>query len=97
MRKSKFSDEEIKVALEKLDKGATVEELAKKLDITPATVYNWKKKFSVVNEATAVSPGSVSKFNNLQEENYRLKLLVATLSLEKQALEEQLNRKRTFA
>ncbi|MDO8999202.1 MAG: transposase [Bacteroidota bacterium] len=78
MRKSKFTDQEIEVALSKIEKGTSIEDTCKKMGVTLATVYNWKKKFQAAN-----NPVPSNKTKELEEENFRLRQLVANLSLEK--------------
>jgi putative transposase len=78
MRKSKFSDQEIEVALNKIEKGTSIEDICKKMGVTIATVYNWKRKFNSEKE-----PIVTNKTKELEEENLRLRQLVANLSLEK--------------
>lgn len=45
MKRSKFTEEQIAVALHKFDTGISVDELCRKIGISPATFYNWKKKY----------------------------------------------------
>ena len=91
MRKSKFSNQEIDSFLEKMERGATVEEISKKAGVTIATVYNWKKRHnnSSIDEPSFI-PG---KLKQLEEENLKLKQLIANLSLEKQDLLDLLKKK----
>lgn len=90
MRKSKFTDQEIEAALERVNKGASIEDIAKKMGVTLATVYNWKKKIAAGQSDK--TEGS-SRLKDLEEENMRLKQLVANLSLEKQDLLDVINKK----
>lgn len=91
MRKSKFSNEEIDSFLVKIDKGATVEEISKKAGVTIATVYNWKKKHT--NSAESEQASVPNRLKLLEEENHKLKQLIANLSLEKQDLLDLLRKK----
>jgi putative transposase len=88
MRKSKFSDQEIEVALNKIEKGTSIEDICKKMGVTIATVYNWKRKFNSEKE-----PIVTNKTKDLEEENLRLRQLVANLSLEKLDLLNLLQKK----
>lgn len=94
MRKSKFTDQEIGNYLEKIEKGASIEEISKKAGVTIATVYNWKKKQSASAENKNVSVSG--RLKQLEEENLKLKQLIANLSLEKQDLIELLKKKGTI-
>ena len=88
MRKSKFSDQEIEVALNKIEKGTSIEDICKKMGVAIATVYNWKRKFNSTNE-----PVVTNKTKELEEENLRLRQLVANLSLKKLDLLNLLQKK----
>ena len=87
MRKSRFTEEQIVGALQRLEAGAGARELARDLGINAQTLYRWKKKYGGldVNEAR--------RLKQLEEENGRLKRMVADLSLDKQMLQEVLSRK----
>ena len=80
MKKSRFSEEQIIGALKQLEAGRKVPELARELGVSEATLYTWKSKYGglEVNEAR--------RLRELEEENRRLKHLVADLSLDKEAL-----------
>lgn len=80
MKKSRFSEEQIIGALKQHEGGRKVPELARELGVSEATLYTWKSKYGglEVNEAR--------RLRELEEENRRLKHLVADLSLDKEAL-----------
>ena len=82
--KSRFSDEQIIGILKEHEVGVTVKELCRKYGMSDATYYKWKAKYSglEINEAR--------RLRSLEDENRRLKKLVADLSLDKMALEEVL-------
>ena len=82
MKKSKFTDEQIVFALKQAEGGTTVAEITKRLGITEATFYRWKKKYG------GLLPSEVKKMKQLEEENGRLKRLVADLTLDKQMLQD---------
>jgi putative transposase len=84
--KSRFSDEQIIGILKEHEAGVTVKELCRKYGMSDATYYKWKSKYSgmEVNEAR--------RLRSLEDENRRLKKLVADLSLDKMALEEVLKK-----
>ncbi len=84
--KRRFTDEQIIGILKENEAGITVKELCRKHGMSDATYYKWKAKFSgmEVNEAR--------RLRDLEDENRRLKKLVADLSLDKMALEEVLKK-----
>jgi len=84
--KSRFSDEQIIGILKEHEAGVTVKELCRKYGMSDATYYKWKSRYSgmEVNEAR--------RLRALEDENRRLKELVADLSLDKMALEEVLQK-----
>lgn len=86
MKKSKFTEAQIVFALRQAEKGIKIEEVCRKLGITQTTFHNWKKKYSglCVNE--------LKKLKDLQEENQRLKQIVADLSLDKLMLQDVLKK-----
>ncbi len=87
MRKSKFSDEQIAYALRQAESGVAVSEVCRKLGITEQTFYRWKKKFSGMGVA------ELRRLRQVEEENVKLKKLVADLSLDKHMLQEVLSKK----
>jgi putative transposase len=87
MKKSKFTEAQIVFALKQSDTGVSVEEVCRKLGITQATFYNWKKKFG------GLGVSELRKLRQLEEENQQLKKLVADLSLDKQMLQDVLKKK----
>jgi len=87
MKKSKFTEAQIVFALKQHETGVSVEEVCRKLGITQATFYNWKKKFG------GLGVSELRKLRQLEEENNQLKKLVADLSLDKQILQDVLKKK----
>mgnify|MGYP001552339742 CR=1 FL=1 len=87
MKRSKFTDEPICFALKMADTGTKVSEVCRKMGISDATFYNWKKKFG------GLTPSEVRRLKMLEEENRQLKKLVADLSLDKQMLQDVLSKK----
>lgn len=87
MKKSKFTEAQIVFALKQNETGVSVEEVCRKLGITQATFYNWKKKFG------GLGVSELRKLRQLEEENNQLKKLVADLSLDKQILQDVLKKK----
>jgi putative transposase len=87
MKKSKFTEAQIVFALKQAEGGISVDEVYRKLGITQATFYNWKKKFG------GLGVSELRKLRQLEEENHQLKKLVADLSLDKQMLQDVLKKK----
>ena len=87
MKKSKFTEAQIVFALRQADNGVKVEEVCRKLGISDATFYNWKKKYG------SLGVSELRKLKELEEENSRLKKIVADLSLDKQMLQDVFKQK----
>nr|WP_116544951.1 IS3 family transposase [Pontibacter virosus] len=82
MKKSKFTEAQIIFALKQSETGVKVEEVCRKMGISEATFYNWKKKYG------GLGVSELRKLRQLEEENRQLKQLVADLSLDKQMLQD---------
>ena len=67
--------------------GLTIVQAVKKLGVSEQTFYRWKKKFG------GLMPSEVRKLRQLEEENVRLRRLVADLSLDKEMLQEVIRKK----
>jgi putative transposase len=87
MKKSRFTEEQIAFALRQSEAGTSVEEICRKLGVTQATFYRWKKKFA------GMGVSEVRRLKQLEEENRKLKQLVADLSLDKHMLQEIVRKK----
>lgn len=87
MKKSKFTEQQIAFALKQAELGTPVEEVCRKVGISDATFYNWKKKYG------GLTPSEMRHLRQLEEENTKLKKLVADLSLDKAMLQEVLSKK----
>lgn len=87
MKKSKFTEEQIAFALKQAEGGTRVAEVCRKMGISEATFFNWKKKFGGMVVA------ELRRLRQLEDENQRLKRLVADLSLDKEMLQDVLKRK----
>lgn len=87
MKKSRYTEEQIAFALKQADLGVTVPEICRKMGISEATFYNWRKKFG------GLSPSEVKRLKMLEDENTRLKRMVADLSLDKAMLQDVLSKK----
>jgi putative transposase len=84
MRTSRFSNEQVAMALRQAEGGTTVEEICRKLEITTATFYRWKRKFG------SLGTPELRELRQLREENRKLKQVVADLTLDKSILQESL-------
>ena len=86
MKTSKFSDEQIAYALPQAESGTAVADICRQLGISDATFYVWKKRFAHLGVR------ELRKFRSLEEENRRLKQVVADLTLDKHMLSEALRK-----
>lgn len=87
MKRSKFTEEQIGFALRQADLGAPVVEVCRKMGISEATFFRWKQRYG------GLGPSDLRKLRQLEEENQKLKRLVADLSLDKAMLQEVLAKK----
>jgi putative transposase len=87
VKRSKFTEQQIAYALKQAELGTPVEEVCRKMGISDATFYNWKKKYG------GLGPSEVRRLKQLEEENAKLKKLVADLSLDKAMLQDVLSKK----
>ena len=87
MKRSKFTEEQIAFALHQADTGTSVEEVCRKIGISQATFYAWKKKYAGVGVA------ELRRMRQLEQENHKLRQLVADLSLDKVMLQDVLRKK----
>jgi putative transposase len=87
MRKSKFTEEQIAFALRQAQTGTRVLEVCRKMGICEQTFYRWKKKYG------GLGVPELRRLRQLEEENKRLKRMVADLSLDKQMLQDVLSKK----
>jgi putative transposase len=87
MKKSKFTEAQIVFAIKQAETGTAVSEVCRKMGISEATFYNWKKKYG------GLGITELRLLRQLQEENSKLKQIVADLSLDKQMLQDVLKKK----
>ena len=87
MKKSKFTEQQIAFALKQADTGIRVDEVCRKMGISEATFYNWKKKYG------GLGVSELRRLRQLEDENKRLKQIVADLTLDKQMLQDVLKKK----
>ena len=84
MKKTKYSEQQIVFLLKQAETGTSVQEVYRKMGISEATFYNWKKKYG------GLGITELSRLGQLEDEISRLKQIVADLSLTKQMLQDVL-------
>ncbi len=87
MKKSRYSEEQIAFALRQAEAGTPIVEVCRKMGVSEQTFYRWKKLYSGMGVA------ELRRLKHLEEENRKLKTLVADLSLDKQILQDALRGK----
>jgi putative transposase len=87
MKRKRFSVEQMVGVLKQAEVGVPVAELIRKVGISEQTFYRWKKQY------VGLEVDQVRQMKQLQEENTRLKQLVAELSLDKTMLQDVLRKK----
>ena len=85
--KKRFSEEQIIGVLKEAEAGIPVKELCRKHNISDATFYTWRKKFGGLDVSEA------RRLKSLEDENARLKKMLADSMLDQEALKAALNRK----
>jgi len=80
MKSGRFSEEQIVGVLKRQEAGQKVADLAREVGVSEATIYAWKSKYG------GLEIGEAQRLRQLEEENRRLKHLVADLSLDKEVL-----------
>lgn len=87
MNASKFSEAQIAFVLKQAEEGKAVGEVCRKAGFSEATFYNWRKRYA------GLMPSEVKRLRQPEEENAKLKRLVANLSLDKALLQDVLSKK----
>lgn len=87
MKKSRFTEEQIAYALRQAEAGTPVSDVCRQMGIAEATYYIWRKKYANLGVA------ELRQLRQLQDENARLKRVVADLTLDKQILSEVIRKK----
>ena len=87
MKRKRFTEEQIIAVLREHDAGAKTADLARKHGISEATLYNWKAKYGGMDVPDA------KRLRSLEEENRKLKKLLAEAMLDNAALKELLTKK----
>jgi putative transposase len=88
MKRKRFTEEQIAFALRQAEAGAPVEEVCRKMGVSEPSFYRWKKRFA------GMGVPEIRRLRQLEEENRKLKQLVADLTLDKTMLQDLLKRKR---
>jgi len=87
MKRSKFTEAQILFALKQSETGIAVSEVCRKMGVSEATFYNWKKKYG------GLGVPELRRLRQLEEENSKLRSIVADLTLDKQMLQDVLKKK----
>ena len=87
LRKSRYTEEQIILALKEHEAGRTTAQICRKLGVSEQTFYRWKKQYA------GMGVGEIRRLKQLEEENRKLKQLVADLSLDKLMLQDVLSKK----
>ena len=87
MKRSKFTEAQIAFILRQAEEGTSVAEVCRKAGISQATFYSWRKKYA------GLLPTEMRRLKQLEDENGKLKKLVADLSLDREMLQDVIRRK----
>ena len=87
MRKKAFSEEQIALALRDAETGTPVTEVCRKMGVSEQSFYRWKKKYM------GMGIPELRRLRQLEEENRKLKRIVADLTLDKRMLQDVLSKK----
>ena len=86
MKKKRFTEEQMIDAIKQVDAGRTAVEVSRELGVSKHTIYGWKAKYGGMNVNEA------QRLRQLEDENRRLKKIVADLSLDKEALKSVISK-----
>jgi len=87
MRKTRFTEEQITYALKQVKSGKPVGEVCRQLGVSEQSFYRWKRKYQGIGIA------ELRRLRQLEDENRKLKKIVADLSLDKHILQDVLSKK----
>ena len=87
MKASKFTDAQKAFIIRQGEEGTPAADICRKAGISQATYFNWKKRYA------GLMPSEMRRLRELEEENSRLKRIVADLSLDKEMLQDVIKRK----
>ena len=87
MKRSRYTEQQITFAFKQAELGTPVPDVCRKMGISDATFYNWRKKYG------GRAPSELRRLKRLEKDNQRLKKLVADLSLDKAKLQDMVAKK----
>ena len=87
MKRKRFSEEQIAFALRQAESGTTIEEICRKMGVSEPTFYRWKKVYA------GMGITEIRRLKQLEDENTKLKRVVADLTLDKAMLQDVLRKK----
>ncbi len=87
MKKSRYTEEQVAFALKQAELGTAVAEVCRKMGVSEAAFFRWKQKYG------GLGPSELRRLRQLEEEDTKLKKLVADLSLDKAMLQDVLAKK----
>lgn len=87
MKASKFADAQKAFIIKQGEDGTAVSEICRKAGTSPATYFNWKKRYA------GLLPTEMKRLKQLEDENGRLKKIVAGLTLDREMLQDVIRRK----
>jgi putative transposase len=82
LKRKRFTEEQIIKVLNELKQGIPLLELARKYEVTDWTIYRWKHKYGEMSES------EIHRMKQLEEENIRLKRIVAQLTIDNDILKD---------
>ena len=86
MRKSRFTEEQIRLAVQQAEAGLDLTEICRKYGVSQATFYRWRTKYG------ALSRSELQELKELKRQHGQLKQIVADLTLDKQILQDVLSK-----
>ena len=87
MKASRFTDAQKAFVIKQGEEGKPVAEICREVGISQATYFNWRKKYA------GLMPSEMKRLRELEDENNRLKKIVADLSLDRAMLQDVIKRK----
>lgn len=86
MKKSHYTEQQIAFVLKQAETGTRIDEICRKMGISDAPFYNWKRRYG------GLGVSELRRLKQMEEENSRLKQIVADLTLDKQMLQDVLKK-----
>ena len=87
MRKTKFTETQIVLALKEYEAGKSVADLCRELGVNKQTFYNWNKKYS------GMESQDLKRLKELEDENRKLKQMYAELAMDNKVLKDVISKK----